>query len=149
MQPFLKASDKATLLDRVAPISQGVGTVTTGWVNAALFNQLLGLIAAGVMGASATIDGKFQQATDSGGTGAKDVTGSAITQLVKATDDNKFTLISLDPQKLDVNGGFSWVRLSITVGTAASLIYGAVLGLEPRYGVAAHNAALKQDLNVN
>lgn len=149
MQPLLKASDKAALLGLVAPISQGAGTVTTGWINAGLYNSILALIAAGVMGASATIDAKLEQATDSGGTGAKNVTNSLITQMVKATDDGKFTLISLDPQKLDVNGGFSWVRLSITVGTAASLIYGALLGLETRYGIATHAAALKQDLNVN
>lgn len=149
MQTNLKPSDKFTLAALIAPISQGVGTVTSGWINAALFNQVLALIAAGVMGAAATIDAKIQQATDSAGTGVKDVTGSAITQLVKATDDGKFTLISLDPQKLDVNGGFAWVRLSITVGAAASLIYGALFGAEARYGIQAHAAALKQDLNVN
>lgn len=149
MQPNLKPSDKFTLLGLIAPISQGAGAVTSGWVKASDFAQLLALIAAGVMGAAATIDAKLQQATDSGGSGAKDVTGSSITQLVKATDDGKFSLISLDVQKLDVNGGFSYVRLSITVGVAASLIYGALFGTDPRYGVAAHAAALKQDLNVN
>jgi hypothetical protein len=39
----------------------------------------------GVLGASATVDAKLQQATDNSGTGVKDVTGKAITQLVKAT----------------------------------------------------------------
>src|SRR5574341_249351 len=124
----LKPSDQATLLAEIDPISQGAGTVTTGWVNAALFNRIMALISTGVLGAAATLDAKIQQATDSGGTGAKDVTGTSITQIVKATGDNKFAFINLDPQKLDVANGFSWVRLSMTVGAAASLIAGYLFG---------------------
>jgi hypothetical protein len=85
------------------------------------------------MGASATLDGKLQQATDSSGTGAKDVTGKAITQIVKATGDNKQALINLRVQDLDTNGGFAFVRLSITVGTAASLVGGYLTALDPRF----------------
>jgi hypothetical protein len=149
MHSNVKPSDQVTLLDKLPPISQGVATVTTGWVKASDYNQLLALLALGVMGASGTVDAKLQQATDSGGSGAKDVTGSNITQMVKATDDNKFSFINLDPQRLDVNGGFSYVRLSVTVGTAASLIYGALLGLNPRYGIASHGTGFKEAINVN
>jgi hypothetical protein len=42
----------------------------------------------GVLGAAATVDAKLQQATDTSGTGAKDISGKAITQLVKASNDN-------------------------------------------------------------
>lgn len=145
----LKPSDKVTLLDKLVPVSQGAGTVTTGWVLASTFNGILALIAAGVLGAAATLDAKFQQAQDSGGTGAKDVTGAAITQMVKATDDNKFSFINLDPQKLDTVNNFDYVRLSLTVGTAASLIYAAIFGVTPRYGVAAHGTGFKEAINVN
>jgi hypothetical protein len=54
---------------------------------------------------------------------------------VEATDNNELSFINLDPYKLDVNGGFSYVRLSITVGTAASLIAARLYGLNPRYGI--------------
>lgn len=146
----LKGSDEVTLLAEIDPVSQGVATVTTGWILASAFNRLMALISTGVMGAAATLDAKFQQATDGAGTGAKDVTGSAITQIVKATGDNKFSFINLDPQKLDVANGFDYVRLSLTVGTAASLIAAYLLGLNPRYGVAAHAAAgFKEAINVN
>jgi hypothetical protein len=145
----LKPSDKVTLLDKLVPVSQGVATVTTGWILASAFNGIMALIAAGVLGAAATLDAKFQQATDSGGSGAKDVVGAAITQMVKATDDNKFSFINLDPQKLDVINNFNYIRLSLTVGVAASLIYAAVFGLTPRYGVAAHGTGFKEAVNVN
>lgn len=145
----LKPSDKVTLLDKLVPVSQGVATVTTGWILVSAFNGLMALIAAGVLGAAATVDAKFQQATDSGGTGVKDVPGAIITQMVKATDDNKFSFINLDPQKLDVTNNFDYVRLSLTVGGAASLVYAAVFGVTPRYGVAAHGTGFKEAINVN
>lgn len=145
----LKPSDQVTVLAEIDPISQGAGTVTTGWVLASTFNRIMALIATGVMGASATLDAKIQQAQDASGTGAKDVTGSSITQIVKATGDNKFAFINLDPQRLDVANGFNYIRLSMTVGTAASLIAGYLWGLTPRYGVAAHAAGFKEAVNVN
>jgi hypothetical protein len=145
----LKLSDEITLAALIAPISQGAGAVSSGWINAGSFNRLMAAIHAGVLGASATVDAKFQQATDSGGTGVKDVTGAAITQMVKATDDGKFSFINLDPQKLDVAGGFNFVRLTVTVGTAASLVSAEVWGANPRYGVASHASALKEAINVN
>ncbi len=143
MLEALKASDQVTLVDRIAPVSQGAGTVTGAWVSAAAFNQYLAYVQGGVLGAAATVDAKFEQATTVGGAGAKDVTGSASTQMVKATDDGKFVLINLDPNKLDVDGGFAFIRVSVTVGAAASLIAVALLGINPRYGIPSHNAALK------
>jgi hypothetical protein len=101
----------------------------------------------GVLGASATVDAKLQQATDNSGTGVKDVTGKAITQFLKATpDDGKQALINLKQEDLDFANGFKWFRLSITPATAACLIAGAVLGMDPRYGAAsdAANAATTQ-----
>ena len=38
---------------------------------------------------------------------------------------------------LDTEGGFRYVRLSLTVGTAASLVGAALLGAVPRYQTAA------------
>jgi hypothetical protein len=37
----------------------------------------IAVIKTGVLGASATVDAKLQQATDSSGTGVKDITGKA------------------------------------------------------------------------
>jgi hypothetical protein len=136
----LTASARAAIVGVIDPDAYAAGTVTTGWIDIQDYFTLLGVIFAGDLGSSATVDAKFQQATDSSGTGVKDVTGSAITQLTQAgTDDNKQALINLSSADLDYNNGFRYVRLSMTVATATSDAGAVVIGLDPRYGAA--NAA--------
>ncbi|WP_342617217.1 hypothetical protein [Rhodoferax sp. GW822-FHT02A01] len=132
-----KPSESVALLATYDPVSLAASTVTTGWVDVSTFFFILALIQTGVMGASATLDAKLQQATDSSGTGAKDITGKAITQIVKATGDNKQALLQMKVADLDTEGGFRFVRLSLTDGTAASLVSAAVLGFGPRLAPAA------------
>jgi hypothetical protein len=142
MFPNAKPSEITALLGTIDPVSQAAGTVTSGWVSMAGFFKLMAVIHTGVLGASATVDAKLQQATDSTGTGAKDITGKAITQIVKASGDNKQAIINLGGAELDVAGGFGYVRLSMTVGTAASLIAAELWGSNPRYADAsAYNQA--------
>jgi hypothetical protein len=149
MYELMKPSDKVTLLAKLDPVSQAAGTVTTGWVKASDFHQHLFELLVGALGAAATVDAKIQQATDGAGTGAKDVAGAAITQLTKAgADDNKVVDINLDPNKLDVANRFDYVRLSVTVGTAACLIAATHKGMHPRYGVGAHIAAMDEVVSV-
>lgn len=143
----LKPSDEFTLLDRIAPISQGAGAVNGAWVKVE-YNKLLAEIEAGVLGVAATLDGKLQQATDGAGTGAKDITGAVITQMVKATDDGKSASINLGPDRLDVAGGFCYVRLVVTVGVAASLIAARLYGCCPGYGPGTHAASRKENVSV-
>jgi hypothetical protein len=134
--PNVRPSDKIALLGALNPISQAAATVTSGWIDASQYYNFLALIDTGVLGASATIDAKLQQATDSSGTGVKDITGKAITQLVKASNDNNQAQINLRADELDINNGFNYFRLSLTVGTAASLIAAQIFGVDPRYGAA-------------
>jgi hypothetical protein len=128
-----KISESIALLATVDPVAQNPGTVTTAWVDQSVFFNVLALIQTGVLGAGATVDAKLQQATDAIGTGAKDITGKAITQIVKASGDNKQAMISMKEADLDTEGGFRYVRLSITVGTAASLVGAALLGGVARF----------------
>jgi hypothetical protein len=137
MNANLKYAERCAVLATIDPVSQAAGTVTTGWVSVANFHRLVAEVQTGVMGASATLDAKIQQATDSSGTGVKDVAGRAIVQILKAAGDNKQAFIEVSPDNdLDTNGGFGYVRLSMTVGTAASLISGKVIGLNPRFAPA-------------
>lgn len=136
MFPNAKGSEELSILATLDPASQAAGTVSTGWVPLANFHALLGVVETGVLGASATLDAKFQQAQDNIGTGAKDVTGKAIVQIVKATGDNKQALINLKPEDIDNANGFGYVRLSLTVGVAASIVAGKVVGMNPRYATA-------------
>lgn len=133
MFPNAQMSEQMAVMDQVAPVSQAAGTVTTGYVSAANFERFLAIINTGVLGASATVDAKLQQAQDGAGTGVKDVAGKAITQILKASGDNKIAMINLRDDELDVNNGFSFVRLSITVGTAASLVGATLLAAAGRF----------------
>lgn len=133
MTPSLKPSQRNAVLAVLNPISQSAATVTTGWIAAKDFFAFMAIISAGVLGASATIDAKLQQASDGSGTGAKDISGKAITQLTKAgSDDNKQVIINLMQEEMDIANGFTHFRLSLTVATAASLISAVVLGMDAR-----------------
>ena len=128
MLPNAKISEQAVLLGTIDPVSQGVGSVATGWLSAAEFERFMANVQTGVLGTAATVDAKLQQATSSAGANAKDITGKAITQIVKATGDNKQALINLRAAELDSNNGFAYFNLTITVGAAASLVSAAVMG---------------------
>ena len=146
MFPNAKGSELFSVLATIDPASQAVGTVTTGWISAGNHHSLLALVQSGVLGTGATLDAKLQQAIDASGTDAKDVTGKAITQIVKATGDNKQALINLRPDDLDVANGYAYVRLSLTVAVAASLTAAQLLGFNPRFapGDASNQAAVAQ-----
>lgn len=133
MQINTKISEGLALLGSIDPVSQAAATVTTGWVAVANFLSFMAVISTGVLGASATVDAKIQQAQDSGGTGVKDIAGKALTQIVKATGDAKQAFIDFRAQDLDTNGGFGYVRVSLTVGVAASQVSAYLFGGNARF----------------
>lgn len=134
MNSNILPSDRVRLMGVVDPDANAAATYTTDWVSLADFNSVMAVVFAGDLGASATIDAKLEQATDSSGTGAKDVTSKAITQLTKAgSDDNKQAIINCRSEELDVANSFTHVRLSVTVGTATSDCSAAIFGLDARY----------------
>lgn len=141
MGPNQRPTDGLALLAAINPASQAAGTANSGWVSMANFQRALGEIDVGVFGSSATVDSKFQQAQDSSGTGAKDITGKAITQLLAAGGNNRQAFINISDTDLDSANGFGYVQLSITVGTAATLIAGSVKGFTPRYEPPVDSAA--------
>jgi len=132
MYPNILPTEQVAGLGGIAPISQAVGSAVSGWISMASVGAIMAEIKTGVLGTAATVDAKIQQATSSAGANAKDITGKAITQIVKATGDNKTAFINVSGDELDVNGGFTYVQLSITVGAAESLIGGTVLGCKPK-----------------
>lgn len=139
-------SDISAVVGVIDPDVTAAGTVTTGWVEAANFHSFLGVVLAGTLGSSATVDAKIEQATDGSGTGAKDLSGSSITQLTEAgTDSDKQALIQFRPEDLDVDNSFTHVRLSITVATATSDAGGVLMGFGPRYGPASDSDASTVD----
>jgi len=136
MFPNSKASEMLAVLATIDPASQAAGALSTGWVSVANHLGFLAVVQTGVLGTSATVDAKLQQALDNAGTGAKDIAGKALTQIVKATGDNKQALINIKPEELDTVNGFGFVRVTVTVGVAASITSAQLLGVNPRFAPA-------------
>ena len=144
--PNILPSDRAAVLAAIDPDAYAASTVVSGYVDIANWSQLMAIIAVGDMVATSTVDAKIQQATDNSGTGAKDVTGLAITQLTQAgTDDNKQAIINVTQTDLDFNNDFHFVQLSVTIGTAGSDLAALLLGFDPRYNTASDNDASTVD----
>lgn len=127
------AADQVAVLASIDPDAYGASTVVSGYVDAADFHTLMAVIQAGTLGSSATLDAKLVQATSAAGAGSKDITGAAITQLTQAgTDSDKQAVISTLATSLDTAGGFRFVAISMTVGTASSDAGAVLLGVFPR-----------------
>jgi len=101
------------LVDDIPPQTLDNASATTAWRDAGDADWVTAFVQVGAT--DITFDAKIEQATDSSGTGAKDVTSAAVTQLT-ATDDNKYVSIDLEPAKLDIANNFNYVRLSVTAG---------------------------------
>src|SRR5947209_2964358 len=103
-----------------APVSMSAGTDTTITdIDMSKYHRLLVVVEVGVFGASATVDAKLRESKTSGGT-YQDVSNKAITQLVAAGGNNRLATIELRADELDA--GYEFVQLSLTVGTAPTLV---------------------------
>jgi hypothetical protein len=147
MYSSLKPSQRMAVIGAVNP--QSATTVqVTGWLSAKNFLNFLAIINVGALGASATVDAKVQQATDGSGTGAKDITGKAITQLTKAsTNDNSQVMINLKQEDFDIANNFNYFQVSVTPAVAACLVGVIVLGVDPCYAPGAAAASVLQTVN--
>lgn len=135
-----KPSEKAAIVATIDPASMTANTYVSDYVDMADFEQVMAILLLGAITTNGTVDAKLVQATDSSGTGVKDISGAAVTQLTKAgSDDNKQVILQTRGDLLDVEGGFRYVALSVTTATAASLGAAVVLGFNPTYGPAYAN----------
>jgi hypothetical protein len=144
--PNILPSDRLAIVAAINPVSQAAGAVSTGWISMQNWRSLMAVVQAGVLGAAATLDAKLEQATSAAGAGAKDIAGKAITQLIQAgADSNKQAIVNLRQVELDFANGYSHVRLTLTVGTQASLVSAVLLGLDARYNPASDSDAATVD----
>lgn len=145
MFPALRPSERLALVAAIDPASQAAGApAVTGWLKADQFFNYFALIQLGAISAGGTVDAKFEQASDATGTGAKAIAGKAITPLADPAGDSKQAMIELQPDEMDIPGGFKWFRLSIQATTAAALASAAVFGVDPRYAPPAQAASVAQ-----
>lgn len=133
MFPNAKSSELLSVLATIDSSAQAPGALITTWVSVKNHHTLMALIAIGVFGASATVDAKLRQAVDASGTSAKDITGKAVTQLLAAGGNNRQVIINMKTGDLDTEGGFAFVGLTVTVGTAATQTNALLVGTNPRF----------------
>jgi len=126
------ASDIVTLLAVINPQSATTAK-STGWLPANTHVSYFATVLVGAITSTGTDDIKLEQATDSSGTGVKNIPLSLATQLTDV-DGNKQVVINLRPAHLDLDNAFAYFRLTITPATAASLVCAIVQGLGAHYG---------------
>jgi hypothetical protein len=118
----LLASEQVSILDLIGPVIINGATSTGAWIDMKNNDKVLVLIAAGIN--TTSVDAKIEQATDGSGTGVKDVTGKAITQLTAADEQVE---INVDKQDLDIANDFNYIRISVTT-VAAATVYAQMQG---------------------
>jgi hypothetical protein len=124
----------------IDPDANAAGALTSDYVSMDNFETAMAIIMAGTLGSSGTLDAKLVQATDSSGTGSKDITGKSITQLTQAgTDSDKQAIINVRAEELDVDNSFNHVAITMTTATATSDSAAILLGMNPRRAPASDN----------
>jgi len=131
--------EETSIVGVIDPDAYAAGAVSTGWIAAKDMFSFMAIIMAGTLGTSATLDAKLEQATDGSGTGVKDITGKAITQLVKASNDDDQAVINIKQQDLDIENDFTHFRLTMTVAVATSDAGAVVFGSAFRHGDGSDN----------
>ena len=128
------------------------GTLTSGWIDMSVISAILADLNVGTLGTACNVTAKLEQATDSSGTGAKDVTGKAITTLndASAGDDDSICRINCRAEELDIANSFRYVRLSITMDdttspqTATTPLGAIIYGVGERYQPVDEIAAVQE-----
>ena len=137
MLPNALPSEMIAIVGVIDPDALTVGTHDSDWADLSAFGQIMAIAETGTMGVSSTFDAKLQQATNAAGAGAKDIAGKAITQIVQGGGgSDEQAIINVRAEELDLDGGFTHVRLRITIGAANSDGAGLLLGVFPRYAPA-------------
>ena len=132
-------SEAAAVVAVIDPDANAAGALTSAYVSMSDFESIQAIILSGTMGTSGTLDAKLVQATDSSGTGVKDITGKAITQMVKATNDDDQAVINCRAEELDAANGFDHVALVLTTAVATGDSAAVVMGHNPRFAPASDN----------
>lgn len=127
--------ERFSLMATVDPVSQGVGSADTDVIEMGPDDVVVFVLLTGVLGAAATVDFSVFASATSGGSYAQ-VTGTACTQLVKASHDASQEILVMRGR--DLPTGKTFVKARATVAAAASLI--AVVALRFKEGYAPANA---------
>lgn len=125
---MLRFHEQFKLLAALDPQTVANTQAVSSWVSVGDCDELLAILFLGDI-ASETIDFKIQQASDSSGTGAKDLKASTQLAASASANDSKQLQISVRADKLDRANSFTYVRIraitgGATGGPAAGALYG-------------------------
>jgi len=109
-----RISDAVRIVDVKA--TYGAAATGTAYFDMSKQNAVVAVVFADVVGTS--LDAKVQQATDNSGTGVKDVSGLAITQI---TSNDEGAVIELYADSLDLANDFNHARILFTTVGATSV----------------------------
>jgi hypothetical protein len=130
-------SEELAIVGTIDAASQSTSEKLTDAIDMSKFRRVLFLINCGVLGSSATLDFVVKGATSEGGSYAS-ISGTAITQIVKASGDGKQALVEVSAEVVKA-AGYRWIKGSLTPGTAASQAAVMALAGRLRYGMAEEN----------
>ncbi|WP_054537116.1 hypothetical protein [Herpetosiphon geysericola] len=102
------------------PASRAAGTVTSTYLSMDGHEMVTALLSVGAITASGTIDMKLVQATDTSGTGSKDIAGASLVQIAD-TGGAKMYAIDFRGDLLDHTNGFTCVAVVLTTAAAANV----------------------------
>lgn len=104
------------------------------WLGMANYDKAMFVILGGdCINIGDQLDVSVNQATDNAGAGTTPVVGKAIATVTSlATDQDDLWLIHLDVSELDVDNGFAFIQLAITVSAADSWYLGVVCHRQSR-----------------
>ena len=122
------------VVGQISPASYGTGEQTSAAIDMSRIRRIILVVQTGVLGTAATLDVKIQHSDTSGGS-YTDIAGRSLTQIVKATGDNRLAILELRADQTTRR----FVRVSATVGAAASIFGVVVLATGMRYSDAGEN----------
>ncbi len=136
----------AVAADGIHSASQSTSEKLTEAIDLAKYPQVLFIVDSGTLGSSGTLDFQVKGSATSGGSYTA-ISGTAITQLVKASNDNQYALVLVTAEKVQALGlGYRYVKGSLLPGTAASNSAVIALGVLARFQPETQDASVVQTL---
>lgn len=112
-------------------VTAGATGVLTAAIDMQNYSKIMAVLMSGTLGASGTLDFEAQASGTSGGTYAT-VAGKAITQLVKASNDNDLAIVEVTQSDV-AEVSKRYVKFKITAGTANATCGAIILGVPRNY----------------
>lgn len=131
MNQFTEVVD---VLESMAPTDAN-GTVaahTSDIVDMANYHRAFIMLTAGEAAQGATIDVDVYECSDSACATSQQMTAKSITQL-DANDSGGYVGIEIQSEEMDVEDGFHYLKVIVTVGSATYTYDLKILGFVPRF----------------